>query len=482
MWPVWVVAVGIFILAMFHRTSLGVAGPLAAHRFSLSAAQLSTFLMLQLGVYAAMQVPSGILIDRFGPRRMLLVATLTMGFAQISFALVPNYGLALAARGILGCGDALTYLSVLRVIAARFPPRRYAFMTSLTGVLGMAGNLLSTLPLTLMLGHAGWTTTFLAAGSVSVAYAALLLRPVVRLVSGSARGSGPAGPNAEPIAARTARAARRSIWRETRAAWSLPTGHLAFWLHFCTVAGPQAFTVLWGFPYLVQGLGYTATAASALLLVLVACGGAGNLLVGVIAGRFPAARVPLVFGAVSVFVADWTVLAMWPGGRVPDAVIVVILVTFACGRPTSIIGFLLVRDANPPDRVSTATALVNVGGHIGTVLVVYGIGQVLDLVDVDATTHSLTAFRWAFAAVAIVVAFGLTRMIVWRSRSRHPGAAVSVRHGRGHRSRSAWVIAAACSTARFRALARRERRVLCADSHDEQRRIADGEGGGGNPG
>lgn len=420
MWLVWAVAVGIFILAMFHRTTLGVAGPLATQRFSLSAAQLSTFLMLQLGVYATMQVPSGILIDRFGPRRMLLVATLTMGLAQMSFAVAPNYGLALAARGVLGCGDALTYLSVLRVIAARFPPRRYAFMTSLTGVLGMAGNLLSTLPLTLLLGHAGWTTTFLAAGSVSAAYAVFLIRPVVRLVTGRAPAAPPM-PEAvsrAPSAPTAAPPARRSIWRETRAAWSLPTGRLAFWLHFCTVAGPQAFTVLWGFPYLVQGLGYTATAASTLLLVLVACGGVGNLLVGVVAGRYPAARVPLVFGAVSVFVADWTVLAAWPGGRVPGAVIVVILVTFACGRPTSIIGFLLVRDVNPPDRVSTATALVNVGGHIGTVLVVYGIGQVLDIVDSGASTHSLTAFRWAFAAVAVVVAFGLLRMTVWRARAR----------------------------------------------------------------
>ena len=76
---IWGIGVGVYLLAVFHRTSLGVAGPQAAERLDLSAGQLSTFVMLQLGVYAAMQVPTGILVDRFGPRRMLLVATIIMG-------------------------------------------------------------------------------------------------------------------------------------------------------------------------------------------------------------------------------------------------------------------------------------------------------------------------------------------------------------------------------------------------------------------
>ena len=68
---IWGVGVGVYLLAVFHRTSLGVAGPQAAERLGLSAGQLSTFVMLQLGVYAAMQVPTGILVDRFGPRRVV---------------------------------------------------------------------------------------------------------------------------------------------------------------------------------------------------------------------------------------------------------------------------------------------------------------------------------------------------------------------------------------------------------------------------
>src|SRR5699024_2849843 len=110
-WIVWGIGAGVYVLAVFHRTSLGVAGPMAVQRFSLSAAQLGTFVVLQLGIYALMQVPTGILVDRFGPRKMLLAATSTMGLAQLAFALVDTYPLALLARGMLGCGDAMTYIS-----------------------------------------------------------------------------------------------------------------------------------------------------------------------------------------------------------------------------------------------------------------------------------------------------------------------------------------------------------------------------------
>jgi len=176
-WLIWSVGVGVYLLAVFHRTSLGVAGPLATERLGLSAGQLSTFVMLQLGVYAAMQVPTGILVDRFGPRRMLLVATVIMGSAQLLFSQVESYPLALLARGLLGCGDAMALVSVLRLAAGWFPARRYPVLVTFTGLVGMAGNVVATVPLTLLLTGLGWGPTFAIAGGMSLGYGLLLLRP-----------------------------------------------------------------------------------------------------------------------------------------------------------------------------------------------------------------------------------------------------------------------------------------------------------------
>ena len=81
-WSVWLVGLLVYMLAVFHRSSLGVAGLAATERFDISAAQLATFTMLQLLVYAGMQIPVGLLVDRFGPRSVLLVGLVLMTVAQ----------------------------------------------------------------------------------------------------------------------------------------------------------------------------------------------------------------------------------------------------------------------------------------------------------------------------------------------------------------------------------------------------------------
>ncbi len=311
-WWVWAVGAGVYFLAVFHRSTLGVAGPQAVQRLDLSAAQLSSFVMLQLGVYAAMQVPTGILVDRFGPRRMLLAATVTMGSAQLLFSQVENYPLALLARGLLGCGDAMTYVSVLRLVAGWFPGRRYPLMVTFTGLAGMTGNVIATVPLTFLLAGFGWTTTFAIAGSLSLAYALLLLRPgIAAPYRQAARTDGVPGG--------------RRVLRDVTGAWRLPAGRLAFWVHLSTMAGPTAFAVLWGFPYLTQALGYRPATASSLLLILVVGGLVANLVIGPLLGRRPAIRGPLAVAVALSCLTGWLTLILWPGGTPPFAVVLVVV-------------------------------------------------------------------------------------------------------------------------------------------------------------
>lgn len=406
-WIVWIIGGGVYLLAVFHRTSLGVAGPLAEQRFSLNAAQLGSFVMVQLGIYAIMQIPTGILVDRFGPRKMLLAATCTMGVAQIAFALVDTYSWALVARGFLGCGDAMTYISVLRLIAGWFPARRYAVLTAFTGILGSLGNVLATLPLTLIFHQVGWTATFVVAGSLSLGYGLLLLRPATR--------------NPMRVAAQTAAAgpvAGHRVWREVKLAWQMPAGRLGFWVHLTAMTGPTVFGVLWGFPYLVEGLGYSPETASSLLLLLVAVGSAANIGVGILSSRRPASRTPLAMVVVCACLTAWIVLIAWPGGHPPAAILIAAISLLATGGPASAVAFFLARDYNPRHRISTATGLVNVGGWLGTMIGVYSVGQVLDIVDGAGKAHSLTGFRWAFSGIALLTAFGLTRILTWWLRTR----------------------------------------------------------------
>ena len=406
-WLVWGIGAGVYVLAVFHRSSLGVAGPLAAQRLHLSAAQLSSFLMLQLALYALMQVPTGILVDRFGPRRMLLAATVTMGTAQLLFSVVGSYVPALLARGLLGCGDAMTYISVLRLVAGWFPARRYAVQTSFTALAGSVGNIAATLPLTGLLHGVGWAPTFAVAGAVSLGYAALLLRPA----------------NTAPFRAAQERAAHgpfagRRVWTEVKNAWRLPSGRLAFWVHFTCMAGPTTFATLWGFPYLTQALGYSTSTGSSLMLVLVLGGVGANIAIGQTVGRRPEVRTPLAVLVCCLAIGGWLLLIAWPGGRPPLAVVCAVILTFSISGPTSSVGFMLARDYNPRHRISTATGIVNVGGFCGAVICIFLVGLILDLVESDAAVRSVAAYRFAFGAVLMVTGFGLVRMLTWWLRTR----------------------------------------------------------------
>ena len=97
-WMVWAAATSVYILAAFHRTSLGVAGLVAAERFHISSAQLATFTMVQLFVYAAMQIPVGAILDRVGAKKLLVTGVLLMTGGQFAFAFASTFGAGVAAR------------------------------------------------------------------------------------------------------------------------------------------------------------------------------------------------------------------------------------------------------------------------------------------------------------------------------------------------------------------------------------------------
>jgi MFS family permease len=400
----WLIAVSVYLLAVLHRTSLGVAGLLAQQRFGITSAQLSVFIFVQLGVYAAMQVPTGILVDRYGPRRLLVVASLVMGVAQLLFATVPSYPAALLARVLLGAGDALTFVSVLRFAATHFSKRRYPLLVALTGMTGTAGNVLATLPLALLLHDAGWETAFGIAAALSLvaALAVWALLP-------------DATPPARPVrGAKEVRAGVGNVWTRVRLAWALPGTRLGFWVHFACMSTATAFGVLWGGPYLVEAGGFSTTGAGTVLMCGVLGAAFASPLFGWLIGHRPAVRVPMALSVCLITIIGWTVLVVAYGDVPPTGYVVALFVFMALGGPASMAAFALARDYNHSRTLGTASGVVNVGGFLATVVVALGIGWALDLQGATSP-HTL---RWAVLVAVAVQAFGTVRVTVWFLRLR----------------------------------------------------------------
>lgn len=129
--------------------------------------------------------------------------------------------------------------------------------------------------------------------------------------------------------------------------------------------------------------------------------------VGVLAGRSPRLHVPLFDGFVYASIALWSAALLWPGAA-PSWLLALVMTTVGAGFAGAMLAFEFARDANPPERVGTALALVNVGGFISTISVVLGIGLLLDWLAPGGNRSD--AFRIAMALPYVFWGIGWVQM------------------------------------------------------------------------
>ncbi len=399
---IWLVGLAVYFVAVLHRSSLGVAGLLAAERFDISASQLSTFVVLQLLIYALMQVPVGLLVDRFGPRRVLLTGTLILTSAQLSFAFADSYLWALSARFFVGVGDAMTFVCVLRLVTTWFPIRRIPLMTQLTGVLGQLGAVAAAVPMTWALSTLGWTHAYIA----TAALGGVLLVATLVVVRDSAEARSVSGPML----------GLAGIKASLTDSWEHPGTRLGFWMHFSTQFSATVLGLLWGYPFFVEGQGLGSATAGVLLSVMVLSIMAFGPTFAWLITRWPWHRSTLVLLVVASIATAWAVVLAWPGAA-PVWMLVVLVVICGMGGPASMVGFDLGRTSNPVFRVSTATGIINQGGFLASLTTAALIGLLLDWRTPDGVAgYPAEAFTYAMSAQFVLWAIGATQ--IWRFRRK----------------------------------------------------------------
>ncbi|MBV9022471.1 MAG: MFS transporter [Streptomycetaceae bacterium] len=395
---VWCIGVLVYMIAVVHRSSLGVAGIDAAVRFHISAAELSTFSILQVLVYAGMQIPVGLFVDRWGTKRVLSVGIVLLTAGQLGFALSHSYVLALGARAVLGCGDAMTFISVLRLGSRWFPARRGPLIAQGAALFGMVGNLVSTLVLSRLLHSVGWTLTFGGTGLGG----ALVLILVLTCMKDHPEGYEPP-PGELPSAG--------AVRRQLVDAWREPGTRLGMWVHFTAQFSATVFLLLWGMPFLVGWQGLSRGAAGTLLTLVVV----SNMMLGMVFGQLIArhygARMPLALGVIVTTATTWIAVLSWPAAHAPMWLLIVLCSVLGASGPASMIGFDFARPANPPERLGTASGIVNMGGFIATMIALLAIGVLL-----DATGGN---YQIALSSIFVLQGLGLSQILRLRRRAAH---------------------------------------------------------------
>ena len=414
-WLIWGVALFAYVVAVMQRTSLGVSGIEAAHRFEVSASALSSLAVVQLIIYAALQIPTGVLLDQVGPKMLIAVGAVFMLAGQITLALAPSIGIAILGRILVGAGDALTFISVIRLLASWFRGRILPQVSQWTGNIGQLGQVLSAVPLSLLLHRYGWEPAFLSAAALSLVAAVLVVvllsngHPMIRLMD-------------------TPTPDRAASWpvalRQLRESLARPGTQLGFWSHFVTQSSGTVFSLLWGFPLLTAGLGYSPVAASGLLALIVLAGVVSGPILGILTARFPLRRSNLVIGIVAMIGVTWSTVLIWPG-HPPSWLVVTLVVVLGIGGPGSLIGFDFARTFNPMRSLGSASGVVNVGGFLASFVMMYLVGLVLDLENsirvaggAASDVFGWESFRIALLVQYLVIGIGVVFLLRARKRTR----------------------------------------------------------------
>jgi MFS family permease len=384
-WRMWGLAASFYVVAIFHRMSLGVASIDAGARFGVSTSTIALLSIVQLGLYLVMQVPAGLLADRLGPRRSLAIGLMTIGMGELLFALTPSFQLAIFARALVGAGDACMFLNVLRVAAHWLPPQRFALATALTAVAGSLGQLMTTAPLSAALGDLGWTPTFAVSGVLTAVLAVLAVNRLQDRPSGAAA------------------TVHAPILPTLRRVWRSPAIRHGLWVHFALNCPFVTLTGLWAYPYLVEGQGLPRATAAAILTGAVVAFGVSAPALGAFAGRLPHRRGAMA-SAISLSTAAALGLMLgWPG-HPPLVLIVLMLVLSGIAGAASMLAFDLAREG-AGSAGGSAAGMVNIGGFGATIVAQAAIGLLI-------SAH--VGYRVALLPLLALVAVGALQTL------RHP--------------------------------------------------------------
>lgn len=398
-WIVWSTGLLAYVVAVLDRTTLGVSGLDAAKRFSASPGVLSTFVVLQVIVYASAQIPAGVLLDRYGSKVMILCGGALMAVGQLSLAFTESLPTAIAARAVVGLGDAFTFISVLRLVPHWFKPRQIPLVTQLTGISGQLGQVLSAVPFLSLLIGSGWTTAYTAVAALGV----LSLVLTVLLVKNA-----PSGVIVhDPVTS------VRETLAGVKTVWMRPGTRLGFFTHMGTQFSVTVFALMWGVPYLTVAQNLSRSAAGTLLTISVVSAIVSGVVIGILTGRHPHRRSHLVLGIIASNALVWTVVLALPMPT-PHWLLVVLIVVISVGGPGSMVGFDFARTFNPRSTLGTAQGAVNMGGFLASLLVMQAMGMIIGA----AGGYSFASFRLAWCVQYVVWAVAVVGILVTRKKAR----------------------------------------------------------------
>lgn len=158
-----------YMIGFFHRYAIGVIAETLTIEMGLTPASLSLLASLYFYTYGILQIPTGIMLDAHGPRKVVITGMGAIFIGSLLFSVSSHLMLVYVARVFIGFGAAITFTSVLKIVALWFKPNEFATLTGLTSVLGNTGALLATSPFVFAIALMGWRGSYVLMAFLTLA-------------------------------------------------------------------------------------------------------------------------------------------------------------------------------------------------------------------------------------------------------------------------------------------------------------------------
>jgi MFS family permease len=401
----------LYLIGFYQRVAPAVITRELVQEFSLGAAALGNLAALYYYSYVAMQIPAGVLADRFGPRRILSAGAAVASLGTLLFALSPNYVGTSIGRLLIGASVGVAFVCMLKLASHWFAPSRFAMLSGLALCCGILGAVSAGAPLRMLVDAYGWRHT-LTFSAVLTGVLGVVIWLVVRDDPGE-RGY------ASHAQAQSGRNSGFSVLGGIRRALGTRNVWLVFLISGGVSGPPLTFAGLWGVPFLSTHYGLsTAQAASATSLLLVCWALAGPFM-GALSDRMRR-RKPIYASGTVLATLGWSVIFLVPG--LPLGWLIALLALTGIFSACVMVGFAIVKESAPAALAGTASGIANMGNMLGGMIMQPAVGWMLDrswggtLAD-GARTYDFAAYRNGFSLMLVWLALGL--LLLFFTRETH---------------------------------------------------------------
>lgn len=403
-WVVFGAVLFSYFIIVSQRTAPGLISDQLMKDFNVTSSIIGLLASIQFLAYSSLQIPIGILSDRYGPNFFLITGTLLSGLGTLIYSAATNVLVLFLGRLLDGMGDAAIWINLVLILSQWFKAREFVGLLGLAGMSGSFGFLAATVPFSAWISLSGWRIPFFVTGIILCLSAILLYFVLIRKPKQMVKNYFAINPREKEYKREKTIVILRRIFSQ-RQAWA------TFLCHFGLVGTYVGFIGSWAVPYGIHVYGMTRSGASQLIMMGLIGGLIGAPLTSLISSRLESIKTLYVI-AHFINLVSWSTFILYDG-KPPFFILVILFLVIGYCNGASTLTFAAVRQSFPIKEVGVVSGFANTGGFLSAVLLPSIFGKVLDHFH---TASSNVGYLYGFIIPVIFSMLGLAGGILLKKQ------------------------------------------------------------------